>query len=163
MFRRLREGRRESGASAVEFALLLPLLTALLFGMLQYGFYFWSKSSATSAAREGARRSSVGEYASCGSNPTTSSAPQPATSFRRFVYDQAGGAVPKQNWTITRSFTKATGNTDLTHGQAGDVMRITLTFKAFDVGLIPLPGRTLTKTITSRVESVKTPLLDICS
>lgn len=46
---------------AVEFALvLIPLLT-LVFGILQYGMYFYSAQTGTSVAREALRRVSVGD------------------------------------------------------------------------------------------------------
>jgi Flp pilus assembly protein TadG len=56
-------GRRwegERGVAAVEFAILLPLLVALLFGFIQFGIAFNSKIQATNAAREGARLAIVG-------------------------------------------------------------------------------------------------------
>jgi Flp pilus assembly pilin Flp len=54
-------GRRDQeGAAAVEFALLLPLLVLLLFGMIEFGFAFNTRIQATNAAREGARRAVVG-------------------------------------------------------------------------------------------------------
>jgi Flp pilus assembly pilin Flp len=52
--------RREDGAAAVEFALLLPLLVLLLFGFIQFGIAFNTKIQATNAAREGARMAVVG-------------------------------------------------------------------------------------------------------
>ena len=52
--------RGEDGAAAVEFALLLPLLVLLLFGMIEFGFAFNSRIQATNAAREAARRAVVG-------------------------------------------------------------------------------------------------------
>lgn len=53
-----REGER--GVAAVEFAILLPLLVTLLFGLIQFGIAFNSKIQATNAAREGARIAIVG-------------------------------------------------------------------------------------------------------
>ena len=47
--------RGERGAAAVEFAILLPVLCAILLGMIDYGFYFFLNSTAVNAAREGAR------------------------------------------------------------------------------------------------------------
>jgi hypothetical protein len=52
--------RDQEGAAAVEFALLLPLLVLLLFGMIEFGFAFNSRIQATNAAREAARRAVVG-------------------------------------------------------------------------------------------------------
>jgi Flp pilus assembly protein TadG len=52
--------RREEGAAAVEFALLLPLLVLLLFGIIEFGFAFSTRIQATNAAREAARLAVVG-------------------------------------------------------------------------------------------------------
>ena len=52
--------RGEDGAAAVEFALLLPLLVLLLFGIIEFGFAFSTRIQATNAAREAARQAVVG-------------------------------------------------------------------------------------------------------
>jgi Flp pilus assembly pilin Flp len=52
--------RDQGGAAAVEFALLLPLLVLLLFGMIEFGLAFNTRIQATNAAREGARMAVVG-------------------------------------------------------------------------------------------------------
>jgi Flp pilus assembly pilin Flp len=52
--------RGEDGAAAVEFALLLPLLVLLLFGIIQFGAAFNARIRATNAAREAARLAVVG-------------------------------------------------------------------------------------------------------
>jgi Flp pilus assembly pilin Flp len=51
---------RQEGAAAVEFALLLPLLVLLLFGIIEFGFAFSTRIQATNAAREAARLAVVG-------------------------------------------------------------------------------------------------------
>lgn len=43
----------------VEFALVLPLLGLLIFGIIQFGIVFYTYIDLTSAAREGARKASV--------------------------------------------------------------------------------------------------------
>jgi hypothetical protein len=53
-------GAPEAGAAAVEFAVLLPLLVALLFGFVQFGLATGDRIQAGSAAREGARLAVVG-------------------------------------------------------------------------------------------------------
>ena len=52
--------RDQDGAAAVEFALLLPLLVLLLFGIIEFGLAFNTRIQATNAAREGARMAVVG-------------------------------------------------------------------------------------------------------
>jgi Flp pilus assembly protein TadG len=46
---------REKGTSAVEFAMILPLLLLLLFAMIEFGFVLYDKAVITNASREGAR------------------------------------------------------------------------------------------------------------
>ena len=55
---------RDQGASAVEFALILPLLVLLLFGILQFGQVFARLQGMEAAAREGARLASIGRTVS---------------------------------------------------------------------------------------------------
>src|SRR5437899_5823 len=51
---------REDGAAAVEFALIVGVLSMLIFGMLEYGLFFLQDQSLKAAAREGARVAAVG-------------------------------------------------------------------------------------------------------
>jgi len=52
----------DKGASAVEFAIILPILIALVFGIVQFGVAYNKYISLTHAAREGARLAAVGAY-----------------------------------------------------------------------------------------------------
>ncbi|OQA22566.1 MAG: TadE-like protein [Actinobacteria bacterium ADurb.Bin346] len=52
----------QSGAAAVEFALILPILATLFCGILYLGVAYNNWIALTHAAREGARLASVGEY-----------------------------------------------------------------------------------------------------
>jgi Flp pilus assembly protein TadG len=47
--------KREEGAAAVEFALVLPLLILILFGIIEFGFVLYDQEVITNASREGAR------------------------------------------------------------------------------------------------------------
>ena len=47
--------KREDGAAAVEFAILLPILLLILFGIIEFGFALHGKEVITNASREGAR------------------------------------------------------------------------------------------------------------
>ncbi len=52
---------RDRGAAAVEFALLLPLLLFLVFGIIDFGRALNAQITLTQAAREGARLAALGE------------------------------------------------------------------------------------------------------
>ena len=62
---RARRGHRvrdtDRGAAAVEFALLLPLLLLLVFGIIDFGRALNAQITLTQAAREGARLAALGQ------------------------------------------------------------------------------------------------------
>jgi Flp pilus assembly protein TadG len=45
----------QRGASAVEFAVVLPVLILILFGTIEFGLFMFNKQVITNASREGAR------------------------------------------------------------------------------------------------------------
>lgn len=47
--------KREEGAALVEFALVLPLLLMILFGVIEFGLVLYNQEVITNASREGAR------------------------------------------------------------------------------------------------------------
>jgi Flp pilus assembly protein TadG len=51
--------RHERGAAAVEFALVMPLLMLLLFGIISYGYMLSFRQAISQAAAEGARAAAV--------------------------------------------------------------------------------------------------------
>lgn len=55
-----RAAARESGAAAVELALVLPILLVLVFGIIDFGRAYNAQISLTQAAREGARVRALG-------------------------------------------------------------------------------------------------------
>lgn len=50
----------DTGASAVEFALILPILILLVFGTIQFGILYNRMQGLQAAAREGARLAAIG-------------------------------------------------------------------------------------------------------
>ena len=56
-FRRRERGER--GAAAVEFALVVPLLLMLVFGIIQYGYILSFRQALSQGAAEGARAAAV--------------------------------------------------------------------------------------------------------
>jgi Flp pilus assembly pilin Flp len=71
--------RAEAGAAAVEFALVLPILVLILFGIIDYGLYFNTSLQARWGVHDAARAAvvapSAGGTTSCGA--TVSNAPPP--------------------------------------------------------------------------------------
>lgn len=69
--------RREDGAAAVEFALVVGLLAILVFGLLEYGLAFWQVQNLRAATREGARvaavRGTTGDIQTAMQNASTGS------------------------------------------------------------------------------------------
>lgn len=47
--------KSQKGATAVEFAIVFPLLILLLFGIIEFGLYMFNRQVITNACREGAR------------------------------------------------------------------------------------------------------------
>ncbi len=47
------------GAAAVEFELVLPLLLTIVFGTIEWGYYFFTREVVINSAREGARAGSL--------------------------------------------------------------------------------------------------------
>lgn len=56
--------RGERGQSLTEFALVLPLVALLLFGVIQFGIVFHQYVTLTDAVRAGARQGAVGRHQS---------------------------------------------------------------------------------------------------
>jgi len=135
--RRLQTGTQchgENGAAAVEFALVSVLLFMLVFGIVQYGFYFWASQAGSSAVRDAARHSAVGS--------------RDCSDLRSGVVDQLGGAAVDTSTTTTRSYSPAPAT-------VGDNVTITVTYQALDIGfpLIPVPDDgQITQTAQARVE-----------
>jgi hypothetical protein len=63
--RRLRSaqrGRNDGGATAVEFALVVPVLLLLVFGIIEYGLWFSDSLATRQGVREAARQGVVGNF-----------------------------------------------------------------------------------------------------
>ena len=138
-----RRHRGARGAAAVEFALVVPILLILVFGLIQYGLYFWALQGGADAARYAARLSAVGDPASC-------------SAFRSNVTDNIGPYL-RGTPTITRDYDKAEGNTG-SDVEIGDTVTILLQFDSIDLNfpLVPfLNDGEVTQTVETRVDYVK--------
>jgi len=125
--------RREEGAAAVEFALIVGLLAILVFGLLEYGLAFWQVQNLRAAAREGARVAAV----------------RGDTDDIRAAMEEAATGSLSGGW----SYTPSTACTDDT---SGDEVTITINNgslsgavqEAFEVSVPFLPPITLNPTLS---------------
>jgi hypothetical protein len=67
---RANDRSRDGGAAAVEFALVLPVLALILFGIIDYGLYFSNTLSAQSGVQTAARQATIGSFTPCATAQT---------------------------------------------------------------------------------------------
>lgn len=125
----------ELGAAAVEFGLIAILLFTLLFGIIQFSFWFWAWQAGGHAAREAARVAAVtpcdtGAISTAGTAPLTNTPIDGAANAQRLP---------------------------LTSPKVGDPVTVEVTFKALNLHFFPWfddATATITKDATSRIENL---------
>ena len=160
MFSRLLEVARDrAGTAMIEFAFVLPLLVIVLFGVIQFGIYFYQYVSVQYAAQ-------IGERTFLANRPFSGESYTPYTSTVTAI--QTATSLQSSNLTTTLSVNGTTCTTDTSCGTA-----LTTAYQALpaiqtasvevsypcltllSVGWIPgnfCPGGVLTSTITQRVD-----------
>lgn len=126
-------GADETGAVAVEFALIAMLLFTLLFGILQFGLWFWCWQTGAHAAREAARFAAVEpcDNAGIAGKASAALAGAPVT-----------GAAPTIDVTTPAGV------------RVGDEITVHVHFTTVDLGFFPGFDGVVDKSATSRVENV---------
>jgi Flp pilus assembly protein TadG len=127
--------RRQRGGAAVEFAIVLPLFCAVVFGTIDYGWYFYQRFTLAAAIRDGIRYGVTVPYAS---DPWT-------TAQTRAIADLASGAI---------SSSSVTWGPSIKYSGAAPTQLVTLsgtlTFRPL-VGFVPLPS-TMSYSMTMLLE-----------
>ncbi len=97
------KAKRQEGASAVEFAIILPLLLILVFGIIEFSILFYDKAMITNASREGARVGIVYQYQDGGPNHPDDT--EIAAAIAQYVQNHliSFGASSVVSTTITRA------------------------------------------------------------
>jgi Flp pilus assembly protein TadG len=72
-----RDLNSDAGSSVIEFALVLPILLLILFGIINFGVLLYNQSVITNAAREGARWAAIHSSAIYGTGCTNSYSASP--------------------------------------------------------------------------------------
>ena len=134
--RSVRSRRSEQGATAVEFALVLIPLLVIIFGIVQYGLYFWAMQGGSDIARSAARLSAVGNPAQCNTVGTVKG-------FVPSVRDQIDNlAGSPGSAVIKRSYETASGtalNPPTDQINVGDQVKVEVRFKSVNLHFPFLP------------------------
>jgi Flp pilus assembly protein TadG len=143
--RRIR-ARSERGVAAVEFALIMLPLLYLVFGVIQYGLYFYGMQTGTSAVGEAVRRLSVGNCQSTGE-------------LKQFLADRLGAASNDSATTLNPIVTYKTAASPPVDtpvpGIVGGSVTLKVTFHTINLNFpfIPIPNDgQVTREIFGRVE-----------
>ena len=119
-------GRTDRGASAVEFALTLPIFVILVIGIIEFGWYFFVQHTIQYATREGMRLALVGRtLPDPGGNPMTREA-----SIIQTIRNNAALAVNPTTvlvsiYPVNANFTDPNGwETQQDAGDPGEYMRV---------------------------------------
>jgi Flp pilus assembly protein TadG len=91
----------ENGAVIAEFALVLPLLAFLLFGMIEFGLVLFNKQVITNASREAARAGIVVDLDTGESDYDTYLIDIAKDYCSNYLIDLGGSAVPQVQPTYT--------------------------------------------------------------
>lgn len=134
--------RSERGAAALEFALVAPVILLFVFGIIQYGYLFWSLETASATAREAARQLIVGTDEQCVRDQAAGQAALPAV-----------GDTPPQ---VDVAYTDPDGAASTTP-VVGGLVTVTVRFSSLDLHLplLPVPDDgTVSEDGSARVENV---------
>jgi Flp pilus assembly protein TadG len=140
--RRLRlPRRRDDGAAALEFGLVVPIIIMLIFGIIQYGYLYWALQTAAATAREATRQLIVGTDETCALANAVKMASGPAV-----------GGTPS----ATPVYEDGNGNV-VPDPVEGGTVSVAVSFQTLDIGIpfLPVPaGGIVTQEMTARVENV---------
>jgi Flp pilus assembly pilin Flp len=145
----VRRGRRDQGAAAVEFALVVPILLAVMLGIVDYGMWFSETLSTRQGVREAARLAVVESY-NGGGCASSKSLDEVACTV-----DDRIGAISGPTWVRVKS-TKADGSAGWEQG--GSVTVCAIVKSNGLTGFTPMPNNHIVfSSIVMRIEDDTTP------
>jgi Flp pilus assembly protein TadG len=127
-------GEDERGASAVEFALILPIFLLLIFGIVQYGTIFLVKNQMTQAASDAAR--SAVTYSSVSSAITAAE-----TALTTDIVHDSDGLIPSSDscGTAAMTCTAVQETTGCNVPTGYECLKVTVSFDYADHPVIAFP------------------------
>ena len=147
--------RHDPGQSLVEFALIAPLLVAVIFGIVELAILFNCYISVTNTAREAARAGSI--YQETTAIVTSSDATAADTRRKQYITQIITDTIspvidPVTDVTVTVSYNPATADTQNLY-RAGDAVAVQLAYThQLFFGLLGPKTITLNATSSMRIE-----------
>ncbi|MFE4834321.1 TadE/TadG family type IV pilus assembly protein [Arthrobacter sp. NPDC056691] len=102
-----KRARRDRGAVAVEFALVAPVLLALVAGIVEFSHAYNLQISVTQAAREAAREMAIEDDQGAAAQAATAGAPGLNGAAFQYAFSP-GACTAGQNMTVTITYPAAT-------------------------------------------------------
>ena len=93
-------GRKQDGVTAIEFAMLAPVLFLLLFGIIEFSLVMFASSVVEGATANAARLSRTGAERSTTGTPAER-AKSDSARLRQLILDQGAGLLEDENLFIT--------------------------------------------------------------
>ena len=116
---------RSRGAAAVEFALILPVLLTVVFGLMEYGWIFYQQFNLASAVRNGLRQ---------GVTVSQTASPDPRTvAQQKATADLGTMGIPSSAVTVTATYAGASPTKTMT-------LTASMTYKKL-IGFVPTPAQ----------------------
>ncbi len=141
-----RNRRTESGAAAVEFALILVPFLVMIFGLIQYGIYYYSAQTGSHTANAAVRQLSVGNC-------------QDANTLKSYVEQELGAAAKSGTTVVSTTYQNVDGSTPAApqsqNVTVGGNVKLTLTFESINLHFPLLPfvkDARVSRTADARVE-----------
>jgi Flp pilus assembly protein TadG len=134
--------RNEDGQALTEFALVLPVMLLILFGIIQFGIIFNNYINVTAASRQGARTGAVSVSSGCSGEPSviTSAAQSAATGLNT------------SNMTVTSNISTLCAGNNGSVPQGGQLtVTVTYPYSVSLLGLVVSSGN-LSSSTTMRIE-----------
>ena len=144
-----RSNHPEQGAAAVEFALILPLLSVLLFGIIEFSILFYNKAMITNASREGARAGIVYDFPD---RPSDAAIASVVTAYCGSHLITFGDSTQVPSTTVTRNGAGTGADLSVTVGYDYDFLLVPNLLGAFFSGTQVSNRITLKATTVMRLE-----------
>lgn len=143
---RLSQRRDQSGAASVEFALILVPFLTLIFGMIQYGLYFYAAQTGSHAANTAIRQLSVGKCTD-------------STELLALVNDELGASAKSGTTTVATTYKMSDGSTaaDADAADVGGKVKLTIKFHTVNMEFPFLPfldTAEVSREVDARIEFV---------